>query len=308
MKRWNLKNVSGNKRYCNLFVACKSANYENVKTGKKQTTFQAVQNQTDDLIKPDDWLITESGDWGIKREACSITNFDRYFYTIQNAAHGGAYMPLEIDSVTQSVARWYTTNLGQCLAPNVYPVPLNIKHEEFSDQLDNRLRGVPKNKLCYANFTITSPYRIRLAEWCWTQNYIDCNFPKRYPTQDVELEMPILKGVHLEREDFLETLASYNFAIAPAGNGLDTFRVWECIMCNTVPIVQDNWMNKVFSKIWPMIRVSKYEYSDLPLLMNTFFEKYGTINYNRELLLENNLDELLERIKDESDRIRRERV
>ena len=61
-----------------------------------------------------------------------------------------------------------------------------------------------------------------------SEQFIDCNFPKRYDTQDVELNMGILKGDRMPFVDFMKVLASYNFAISPTGNGLDTFRTWEC--------------------------------------------------------------------------------
>ena len=118
--------------------------------------------------------------------------------------------------------------------------------------------------------------------------------------------MPILRGDRMEMKDFLETLASYQFALAPTGNGMDTFRTWDCIMCNTVPIVQDKWMNRVFSRIWPMILVPRYEFVDLPKLMNDFFDKHGEIQYDQSLLLEENFETLLDRIQYESDGIRRE--
>jgi hypothetical protein len=311
MRMWNLRKEEcldlNSNVLCNLFKVCKQMNAEDLKTGLRQTTMEAICKHMG-ITYPVaiNTLITHSGDWGVQKTESGDISQSAYSHNIQDATRGGAFLNLEIESIVSSAKKWYMTNMREWLHEKIYPVPIGLLDQEM--QVD-KLRSIQKDKLCYANFTITSPYRIRVAEWAWSQrSYIDCNFPKRYETQDIELEMTILNGVKLERAKFLETLASYNFAIAPTGNGLDTFRTWECVLCNTVPIVQDNWMNRVFSQIWPMIIVSRYEFSKLPMLINTFFEKHGAIEYDHSLLREENLETLLDRIRYESDRLRRKRV
>ena len=164
--------------------------------------------------------------------------------------------------------------------------------------------------MCYANFAITSKYRIILAEWAWEQKFIDCAFFMQHKGQDEQLRMSILQegDSRLSMEDFTKALASYSFCLCPVGNGLDTYRTWECIICNTVPIVQRSWMNLVFSKIWPMILVDRYELDNLEDKIKQFQDKYGSIKYDHSLLLEGNFNKLLDRIQHESDRLRRERA
>lgn len=309
MKFWSLQKEGkfGENFFCNLYKCCKEINIQDLKNGTRKNTYEAMQNYIDfDTDSPT--LITHAGDWGIKKNQCRITSKNIYAYTIEDATHGGVYLNLEIDSVLPKVKRWFMSNMGQLLHEKIYPIPINILKKDWSEIDVNELRHVKKEKLCYANFTITSPYRIRVAEWAWGEKYIDCHFPKRYANQDIELSMPILKEERLSMKQFTEVLASYHFCIAPTGNGLDTFRTWECILCNTVPIVQDNWMNRVFSKIWPMIIVPRYEFTDVYQKINDFHEEYGQINYDYSLLLEENFDALLDRIEYESDRLRREYV
>ena len=67
---------------------------------------------------------------------------------------------------------------------------------------------------------------------------------------------------------------------------------------NVVPIVQNNYGNRIFSKIWPMILVDMYKVSDILRLTAEFEKKYGNnIQYNHDLLLRENLPELMERIQ-----------
>lgn len=302
---YSLKKEVSNEEFafCNLYKSCKMMNALEIADGKKRKLIDMMEQELDGTT-----LVTYGGDWGIKHRECRITKNPLYPYSIENATVGGPYLDLEIKSVSNVVNRWYMTNMSEEVAvSNVYPVPLNAQTETF-DGLDvDEIRGHSRhqNGKCYANFTITHPYRIRVAEWAWTQDYIDCNFPKRYDNQDVELDMPILCGEMLNRQEFLFKLASYGFALAPIGNGVDTFRTWECIVCNTVPIVQDKWLNRVFSKIWPMILVHRYEWANLPKLMEDFYEEHGEMNYDYSLLQKENFGELLNRIQYESDRLRR---
>lgn len=307
MNFWSLKKEGkfGNNLFCNLYKCCKDINIQELKTGTKKNTFDAIQSSQS--YDPNfSTLITHAGDWGIKKHQSRITSKNLYTYTIEDATHGGVYLGLELDSVLPNVKRWFMSNMSQYLGDNIYPIPINIWQNDWNGLNVEHIRSVSKDNLCYANFTITSPYRIRVAEWAWNEKYIDCHFPKRYSNQDIELSMPILKHERLSMEDFTETLASYHFCIAPTGNGLDCFRTWECILCNTVPIVQDNWMNRVFSKIWPMILVHRYEFTNVYEEINKFHEQYGQINYDYSLLLEENFETLLDRIEYESNRLRRE--
>lgn len=311
MNFWSLdkKGKVGDNFFCNLHQCCKKMNYQELKTGKRQTTFDAIENCPE--FDPDfSTLITHAGDWGIKKQKSKlITKLQSvYTYKIEGAAHSGCYLNLEIDSILPKVKRWFTSNLEKDIAPNIYPIPINIWKKDW-DGLDiNNIRQIEKENLCYANFTMTSNYRITVAEWAWRERYIDCYFPKRYEHQDIELSMPILKHERMPMKEFAETLASYHFCVAPTGNGLDCFRTWECILCNTVPIVQDNWMNRVFSQIWPMILVHKYEFTNVYEEINKFHEQWPHINYNYSLLLEENFEDLLNRIEYESNRLRRELV
>lgn len=298
-------NHDTNTAKCNLFKACKSLNRFEISNGKFGKTIDFLSQK--DHCNQDTTLVTHSGDWGIKSRDCNISKRKMYNYTIEDATHGGAFIPLEIQSIASGFRRWFTTNQTEPLFDNIHPIPININYNLEDDEISS-LRSTEKTNTCWANFSITSPYRIRVAEWAWTQRFIDCNFPKQYETQDIELNMPILKGTELPRADYLQTLSSYHFCIAPPGNGWDTFRTWECILCNTVPVVRDSFMNRVFSSIWPMVVIDRYEFNDVHEKLMNFFSFHGQQDYDYSLLLEENFDELLDRLEYESNRIRREAV
>jgi len=240
-----------------------------------------------------DNVVTYSADWGLE-------NHKKYGAILR--ACSGAFVAVDSKSISEKFENWFQFNVKDRLEKNIYPVPIGCPWENNDLPIISELRNTPKENLCYANFSMTSHYRLRVAEWAHQQSYIDCLFPKRFELYDRLLNMDILSDSVMPREQFLKTLSSYKFAICPEGNGVDTHRIWECILTNTVPIAQNNYGNRIFSKIWPMILVPRYEISDIPQLMEDFSQKYKNIDYDYSLLLKDNFPNLLERIKYECER------
>ena len=222
-------------------------------------------------------------DWGIYKDGSE--------YVGQSASKQFRMTIPNLDSVLDRFDNWFCPHLEEDVHEKIYPIPINVFIPDWQKLVSKNieeLREIKKDNLCYANFSMTSPYRTTLAKWIPTQDYIDYLFPKRFDKIDA--------GVEADK-----------FAIAPVGNGVDTHRLWECILTNTVPIVQDAFCNRVFSKIWPMIIVGRYEFSDIKQKMSEFSKKHGDyIEYDYSLLLKKNFDKLLERLKRESNRVRRE--
>tara|TARA_R110000824_G_scaffold9932_14_gene44159 strand:+ start:376 stop:1296 length:921 start_codon:yes stop_codon:yes gene_type:complete len=202
---------------------------------------------------------------------------------------------LNVEKIVSGCQRFFTNNLYEKIHHKIYPLPLGLFRKEIADF--RHLRDNEKMGLCYANFSITQRYRFNVLQWASAQDYIKCHFTKRFPNWD-----ELVDGRHfsdpLPFEDFLSEMSSHRFCITPNGVGIDTDRVWECIYLNVVPVVQNNYGNRIFSKIWPMILVDKYETADLPKLMAEFEGRHGeNIQYNHDLLLRKNLPELLDRIE-----------
>lgn len=206
-------------------------------------------------------------------------------------------LPLDIDEIVSKHDRIFVNNLYKNIHDKIYPLPLGITRKEITDFV--HLRQKDKKGLCYANFSLTQKYRYDILQWAVKQDYIGCHFTKRFPEWDAEIDDKHFSEP-LPFEEFLSRLSSHRFCIVPNGVGIDTDRLWECIYMNVVPIVQNNYGNNIFSKIWPMILVDRYEIADLPKLIAKFEEQYGkNIQYNHDLLLRKNLPELMDRIEHE---------
>lgn len=205
---------------------------------------------------------------------------------------------MDVEEAASGCQRLFTNNLYQNMHDKVYPLPLGICRKEIADF--KHLRKNDKEHFCYANFSITHRYRGNIIQWANDQKYINCHFTKRFPDMDQHLDDKVFADALLPFDEFLSILASHKFCIVPNGVGIDTDRLWECIFMNVVPIVQNNYGNRIFSKIWPMILVDFYEVSDIPSLAAEFEKQHGkNIQYNHDLLLRKNLPELMDRIEHE---------
>lgn len=73
-------------------------------------------------------------------------------------------------------------------------------------------------------------------------------------------------------DQYLHTLASSYFCIAPRGHGIDTHRIWEALYLWTIPIVTRS------------VLVEQHE--DLPILVLEDWADFGSIRFSRDLYAE----------------------
>ncbi|MBV6633836.1 MAG: hypothetical protein KI792_12495 [Alphaproteobacteria bacterium] len=81
--------------------------------------------------------------------------------------------------------------------------------------------------LCYANFSVnTHPSRPPLAERLVEAPDILCE------------HMGAFMKYSLSRADFFDRLSRSKFAISPRGNGIESFRMWDCLYLGVIPVVK----------------------------------------------------------------------
>lgn len=77
----------------------------------------------------------------------------------------------------------------------------------------------------------------------------------------IEYVAPARRHRHLQREDvqraFWRRLKSISFCFAPAGHGLDTHRVWELLVLNTVPVVLSSSLDPLYLQ-FPVVIVGEW--------------------------------------------------
>ena len=70
----------------------------------------------------------------------------------------------------------------------------------------------------------------------------------------------------------MKNLTKYKFILCPEGNGLDTHRIWESILTNTVPIVIKNEFTLNLKKIGvPLLLIN--DWADLKIFNESKIEE-----------------------------------
>jgi hypothetical protein len=108
--------------------------------------------------------------------------------------------------------------------------------------------------LCYCNFSVsTHPVREAIYESIKSREFMEFDHMGKFLSYS------------LTREGFYKKLGASKFALCPRGNGIDTFRMWDCLYCGTIPIVVKE---AVFHK----------ELEDLPVLFIDTPEDYAKLS------------------------------
>lgn len=137
------------------------------------------------------------------------------------------------------------------------PLPIGFANKEFAHgqlALFNRIRKqeFQKNNLVYFNFRIENNIEKRN----------DCY--QKISKKGLEFQS------HIQLEDYFTSLSTYKFAICPEGNGIDTYRFWECLYLQVVPICKKNLLTKYFAQDFPVILLDDWDDLEISILDQTY--------------------------------------
>jgi len=149
--------------------------------------------------------------------------------------------------------RIYAVN---CIIPNVIQIPLGFRDHQYTSHhvIKSILLepDVERSIKCLVNFLISTNPSVRQPvfdmfkdkSFCTVQDYTSYNYNKSLIHSDSETMN--------RRVDFYRTLKKTKFAICPRGEGLDTHRVYECIIFGVIPIVLSSPLDNLYNQfpIW----------------------------------------------------------
>ncbi len=135
----------------------------------------------------------------------------------------------------KNIKKWFAQN---ALSNNeiLEPLPIGLENKLFShrdghgigyeervrikESLLSRNLNVTPTKNFYSNFTINTNYNHRneIKNICENSPHIDWDEP------------------NLSYKDFFDKILDYECVICPAGNGVDTHRLWEVLYSKRIPI------------------------------------------------------------------------
>lgn len=164
----------------------------------------------------------------------------------------------------ENVVHWFATNVT-VQHPRVTAVPLGLGSPASSatlqaeEILGAKAADVPRERWLYVNFRPDSNRRTR-------QPIFDCFRDHPGVGDWITFESPS------DREGntgFLGNLVRHRFVVCPPGNGVDTHRMWECLLAGAVPIVLRSTAMEPFSDL-PILFVDDYREVTRELLEANF--------------------------------------
>lgn len=160
----------------------------------------------------------------IKRLFAQVQQYNKRYILIT----GMADKPIHLQPWPDNIVRWYAVN---ALAPNTIPIPLGTENHKgkskggYTDHawLYNNidmLRDTPKKNILYCNWSNKTNVRVRSGL-----------------TKKLK-HLPLQVDSGLPYYEYCRRMAGCKYVACPAGNGIDTHRVWEALYLGCIPIVQ----------------------------------------------------------------------
>lgn len=153
-------------------------------------------------------------------------------------------------AVEPYVERVYAVNN---ISQKAISIPLGFRdHQYISHHVVKKIAldpERPRTIKCLLNFLIsTNPSerqyifdKFKDKSFCTTQDYVHYDYLKALAHFDSE--------TMTKRAEFYNTLKSTKFAICPQGTGIDTHRVYECILFGVIPIVMTSPLDIIYRNL-----------------------------------------------------------
>jgi hypothetical protein len=84
-------------------------------------------------------------------------------------------------------------------------------------------------------------------------------------------------------KSFFDTMNKCQFVLCPAGNGIDTHRLWESLYLGCIPIVKKYAFTEYFAAKLPLLIVNNWGDITLKFLINKY-QEMDRMNYNWDIL------------------------
>lgn len=222
---------------------------------------------------------------------CKTDVLENEFEIIKNLEHevilisGNSDIPIGqrfSDLLPSNVKFWFAQN---CIVknPKIIPLPLGIENKESCEReghgvgydrvkiKESIISSHPSkkpSKLIYSNFRIMTnvKHRLEIRNKCVDTSFIDWDEP------------------NLSVEDFFLKILDYDFVVCPDGNGPDTYRFYEVLYMNRIPITFNKTMYDLLHNKFPCIFIEDIELLSNINYIRGKFENIQNSRYNTNIL------------------------
>jgi hypothetical protein len=149
---------------------------------------------------------------------------------------------------------FYISGLEIAPRKNLHILPIGLLQCQI-DIIQQQHDDIPKNNLIYSNFAAhTHHSRNQVLNIIKTKKFI--THKESYLTNFSPVTIETIAEKTLQ---YYNELSTYKFAISPRGNGIDTYRMYECLYLGVIPIVQKSNFTQYFTNKIPILEVDSYD-------------------------------------------------
>lgn len=185
----------------------------------------------------------------------------------------------------KNIISWYCQN-AIVNHDIIHPLPIGLENKYPShrhnhgigylqrvtekENIINSIREISPSKLVYANFTINTNINHRQSLTNIIKNL-------SYITH---------KNSTLSLKEFFDDIADHKMVLCPAGNGIDTHRLWETLYCGRIPItfkIGNYKIYELYDKL-PIILLDSFENLLDKQYLLELYERITSKQYDKSLL------------------------
>ncbi len=148
------------------------------------------------------------------------------------------------------ISRWYSVNVNHD-HENLISIPLGVNDYKFSNYMNEDIISKFFNKIpdtenkidkLYMNFNTSTnrKEREKIFNDLYDKDWCIADEPNR------------------TAEEYYNNIKQYKYVLAPWGNGIDTFRLWESLYLGSIPVTKYHRTYKSFSD-FPIMFVDSYD-------------------------------------------------
>jgi len=145
----------------------------------------------------------------------------------------------------EKIIKWFAQNLEIPMLRDIYPIPIGLENRRY---LNNGMIGHFNVKINKTNLIISS-------------FNLNTNKAARSIVHDISKKNNLVEILTFDSHiEYIKSVSKFKFNLCPPGNSLDTHRIWESLMVDTIPVMLSNSFSKNFQNLGiPIVLIEKWE-------------------------------------------------
>ncbi len=201
------------------FISGDTLRYESNFIFDETKTFNPLLVKNNDIV----FLKTELKDIYFKTQHPKINN--KYILITHNS--DGVISTRDEELIDEKIVHWFAQNLSFKSNKKFSPLPIGFENRRYLQ--NGRLKNLKKIEV----FKNKKNNKILASYNSATNPKVRNNLDK------IISELKFINNRKFDNNfEYLMSLKKHNFVLCPEGNGIDTHRIWEALLTETIPILK----------------------------------------------------------------------